>query len=206
MDGSPGAIDKVRAVDGDLVTHVIGEGRATGLCGSGLIDAVSALLTVGEITEAGRMLPPEEAPEPIRDRVFRREDGTLAVALQDGVFLAAQDVREVQLAKSAIRAGAETLLQLQHKTAADITKLVIAGGFGSFMDKHSALHIGLLPQVPPEKISHVGNAAGAGAINALLPAGETALAAFTKKCGYLELSSSREFNENYLEYMAFDED
>jgi hypothetical protein len=107
--------------------------------------------------------------------------------------------------QSAIRAGAETLLQLQHKTAADITKLVIAGGFGSFMDKHSALHIGLLPQVPPEKISHVGNAAGAGAINALLPAGETALAAFTKKCGIWS-SPPRGVQRELPGYMAFDED
>ena len=206
MDGSPGAIDKVTAEDGDLVTHVIGEGKAVGLCGSGLIDAVSALLTVGEITEAGRMLPPDEAPEKIRRRVFRREDGTLAVMLQDGVFIAAQDIREVQLAKSAIRAGAETLLQLQGKTAADITSLVIAGGFGSFMDKRSALHIGLLPQVPIGKIVHVGNAAGAGAVLTLTAQGEADLAAFSETCAYLELSSSQEFNENYLEYMAFGED
>lgn len=206
MDGSPGAIDKVTAVDGDVTCHVIGDVPATGVCGSGLIDAISAMLTVGAITEAGRMLPPEEAPEKIRSRVFRREDGSLAFALQDGVFIAAQDIREVQLAKSAIRAGAETLLQLQGKTAADITDLVIAGGFGSFIDKRSALHIGLLPQVPLEKISHVGNAAGAGAALALAESGEQALAAFSEKCSYLELSSSHEFMENYVDYMAFDEE
>ena len=203
MDGSAGAIDKVKAVDGDIEVHVIGEGKAVGICGSGLIDAVSALLTVGAITEAGRMLPPDEAPEKVRDRVFRREDGSMAFMFKDGVFIAAQDIREVQLAKSAIRAGAETLLQLRGVTADEITSLVIAGGFGSFIDKASALHIGLLPQVPLEKIRHVGNAAGAGAALSLPKAGEAALNAFNKKCSYLELSGSSEFNENYLEYMAF---
>ena len=149
------------------------------------------------------MLPPEEAPEKVRSRVFRREDGSMAFELKDGVYIAAQDIREVQLAKSAIRAGAETLLQLQGKRAEDITSLVIAGGFGSFMDKMSALHIGLLPQVDPEKIVHVGNAAGAGAALALTAKGEAELAEFNKKCSYLELSSSPEFMENYVEYMAF---
>ena len=203
MDGSAGAIDKVRAENGDVTAHVIGEGKAVGICGSGLIDAVSALLTVGAIAEAGRMLPPEEQPEQLRERVFRCEDGSLAFELRDGVYISAQDIREVQLAKSAIRAGAETLLQKQGKTAADIDSLVIAGGFGSYMDKMSALHIGLLPQVPPEKIVHVGNAAGAGAVLALTAEGEAQLNAFDKKCSYLELSSSPEFMENYVEYMAF---
>ena len=195
MDGSPGAIDKVAAKDGDVTVHVIGEGKAIGVCGSGLVDAISAMLSVGVVTEAGRMLPPEEAPEKVR-----------YFLLKDGVYISAQDIREVQLAKSAIRAGAETLLQLRGKKAKDITSLVIAGGFGSYLDKRSALHIGLLPQVPIEKIVHVGNAAGAGAALALAAAGEADLAAFDKKCTYLELSSSKEFMENYVEYMAFDED
>ena len=206
MDGSAGAIDKVTAVDGDIEVHVIGDGKAVGVCGSGLIDAIAALLTVGAITEAGRMLPPESAPEKIRDRVFRREDGSMAFLLRDGVYISAQDIREVQLAKSAIRAGAETLLQLEGKTAKDITELVIAGGFGSFIDKRSALRIGLLPQVPAEKITNVGNAAGAGAALTLTDAGEAALEAFNGKCTYLELSSSHEFMENYVDYMAFDDE
>ena len=206
MDGSPGAVDKVTAKDGDITVHVIGEGKAIGVCGSGLVDAISAMLTVGVITEAGRMLPPDEAPEKVRYRIFRREDDTLAFRLKDDVYISAQDIREVQLAKSAIRAGAETLLQLQGKKAKDIDSLVIAGGFGSFLDKRSALHIGLLPQVALEKIVHVGNAAGAGAALALADVGEENLAAFDKKCEYLELSSSTEFMENYVDYMAFDED
>jgi len=206
MDGSAGAIDKVTAVDGDVEVHVIGEGKAIGVCGSGLIDAISAMLTVGVITEAGRMLPPEEAPEKVRERIIRREDGSLAFLLKDGVFIAAQDIREVQLAKSAIRAGAETLLELQGKTAKDITSLVVAGGFGSYIDKRSAVHIGLLPQVSLDKIVNVGNAAGAGAALTLTDAGEAELEDFNRKCTYLELSSSREFMENYVEYMAFDEE
>ena len=75
MDGSAGAIDKVKVVDGDVECHVIGDVPAVGVCGSGLIDAISAMLSVGVITEAGRMLPPDEAPEKVRERIFRRPDG-----------------------------------------------------------------------------------------------------------------------------------
>ena len=187
MDGSPGAIDKVKVADGQLDCHVIGGGEAKGLCGSGLIDAVSCLLQTEELSEAGRL---DESPRKLRD----------------GVGLCGDDVRQVQLAKAAIRAGAETLLKLSGKTAADISKLVIAGGFGSYMDVESALHIGLLPQVPVERIEHVGNAAGAGAALALTKEGRAGIAKLNETCKYFELSGSPLFRELYVDCMAFETD
>ena len=204
MDGSPGAIDKVKVADGDVAVHVIGDIQAKGVCGSGLIDAIACMLQLGVIAETGRMLNADELPEKLAKRIFKTEDGFNAFMLKDGIYIAAQDVREVQLAKAAIRAGAETLLETQGKTASDITALVIAGGFGSYMDKLSALAIGLLPEVDPEIIRHVGNAAGAGAVIALTEDGRKAMEEFTKEVGYLELSSSSEFMENYVEYMGFE--
>ena len=187
MDGSAGAIDKVKPVNGDLECHVIGEGEAKGLCGSGLIDAVSSLLTIEELSEAGRL---DTSPRP----------------LKDGVTICADDVRQVQLAKAAIRAGAETLLEISGHKAEEITQLVIAGGFGSYMDAASALHIGLLPNVPLEKISHVGNAAGAGAALGLTKEGREAIAELNGKCKYFELSGSALFRDYYVDCMAFDTD
>ena len=187
MDGSPGAIDKVSLAEGALCCHVIGEGEAKGLCGSGLIDAIACLLKTEEISEAGRL---DESPR----------------GLRDGVSLSGDDVRQVQLAKAAIRAGAETLLRLSGKSAGDISKLVIAGGFGSYMDVDSALYIGILPQVPPERIVHVGNAAGAGAALALTPAGRRGMEELNKKCSYFELSGSPIFRELYVDCMAFETD
>lgn len=206
MGGAPGAIDRVRVEGGDVSVHVIGEAetKALGVCGSGLIDAVAAMLELEAVTEAGRLLPAGDVPGPAGARIFT-EKGQNAFRLQDGVFVAAQDVREIQLAKAAIRAGAETLLELRGVTAADITELVIAGGFGAYMDKYSALRIGLLPQVPPERIRHVGNSAGAGAALALTPEGRRALEEFTKRCSYLELSSSPAFSGHFMDYMAFGE-
>ena len=206
MDGSPGAVDRVWVENGEIRAHVIGGGPALGLCGSGLIDAVAALLEAGVIDETGRMAEAEELPPVHGERIFLLEDGTRAFRLRDGVYLAARDVRQVQLAKAAIRAGAETLLSRAGKTPGDIRRLLIAGGFGSFMDKNSALRIGLLPPVDPARIEHVGNAAGAGAALALTPAGRDRLAALTARCGYLELSSARDFMDRYIDCMLFDEE
>ena len=206
MDGSVGAVDRVRAENGDISVHVIGGGMAAGLCGSGLVDAVAALLELGVIDETGRMGTAEELPEPLSRRVFTLEDGARAFRLSGDVYLSARDVRQVQLAKAAIRAGAETLLARRGVAAADITELVIAGGFGSFMDKNSALRIGLLPAVPPDRIRHAGNAALSGAALGLTEHGEKRIASLAGKCDYLELSSARDFMDRYVECMLFEED
>lgn len=187
MDGSAGAIDKIKVVDGDLECHVIGDVQAKGLCGSGLIDAVSCLLTVEELNEAGRL---DESPRELRD----------------GVSICADDIRQVQLAKAAIRAGAETLLAHTGHKVEEITKLVIAGGFGSYMDAASALHIGLLPEVSLDKIVHVGNAAGAGASLALTEWGREQIAELNRRCVYFELSGDKLFRDFYVDCMAFDTD
>lgn len=213
MRGEPGAIDQIRITPEGLQVHVIGDLPARGICGSGLVDAIACMLQVGVLTESGRLLSPEDIDrEPgiseefyldLQSRIFKQENGHNAFRLSGDVYISAEDVREVQLAKAAIRAGAETLLQVQGKTSADITDLVIAGGFGSFLNKESALAIGLLPEVPLTLIRHVGNAAGAGASAALMSSGRQALEKTTALCTYLELSTSGEFMDNYIEYMSF---
>lgn len=205
MDGSAGAIDRIGIENGDLAVHVIGDVPAVGLCGSGLIDGIAALLELGVIDETGRMADVDEIPAHLASRRFTLKDGSTALRLMGTVYLAARDVREVQLAKAAIRAGAETLLAQQGKRPEDITELVIAGGFGSFLNVNSALRIGLLPQIDPERIRHVGNAAAFGAALALQENGAAELTAFAEKCAYLELSSSREFMDRYVNCMLFDE-
>ncbi len=185
MDGSPGAVDKVWAEHGEVRADVIGEGEAKGLCGSGLIDAVAALLETGELSEAGRLEEPRRM-------------------LSGEVYLSREDVRQVQLAKAAVRAGAETLLELTGHKAEDVTDLVIAGGFGAYMDANSALAIGLLPEVPRERIRHVGNAALSGAAMALTEEGRRRIDALREKCTYFELSGSAVFRELYIDCMAFE--
>lgn len=213
MGGGPGAIDKVSLTAQGLMVHTIEDQPAQGVCGSGLIDAIACMLKSGVITESGRMVGPEEL-EPVsylseeglqdlRARIFTDQNGHHAFRLTNDIYISAEDVREVQLAKAAIRAGAETLLQAMGKTVSDITDLVIAGGFGSYLNKESALTIGLLPEVPSALIRHAGNTAGAGAAIALTSDGTHKLTHMTELCTYLELSTSGEFMDNYIEYMAF---
>lgn len=199
MGGGPGAIDRVWVENGHIRFHVIGEGPARGLCGSGLIDAVAALLQAGLILPSGRM--EDEAPD---GAVRRTEDG-LRYHFTDEVYLSAADVRALQLAKAAIRAGIETLLALKGLQAGDIGQCLLAGGFGAYMNIESACAIGLLPPCLASKTRHIGNAAGMGAALALDPAGQRQLEALAARCGYHELSGSALFNEYYLEAMAFDE-
>ncbi len=205
MGGAPGAISKVRYEDGEIRFEVIGGGEAQGICGSGLIDALAALLRCGAVQENGRMLPPEEADESIRAHLRRGEDGGMRFYLSDKVYISAADVRQLQLAKSAIRAGIETLLTERKESYKDIRHVLIAGGFGAFMDVRSACGIGLLPPAFLDRTKHVGNSAGAGAALALDGEQRELLRKVTDECSYLELSSSALFMEKYIECMVFDE-
>ena len=205
MSGTPGAISVVSYVNHQIELEVIGDLKATGICGSGLIDALSVMLRCGAVTDTGRLLPPEDVPEEIASRIKTAEDGTKRFYLTDEVYISGTDIRQLQLAKSAIRAGVETLMAMRSMKYSDLSEVLIAGGFGAFMDIKSACSIGLLPPEVLPITRHVGNSAGAGASLALAEAQRVLLAELTKKCEYLELSSSELFMEKYIEMMVFDE-
>lgn len=205
MDGSAGAIDAVRYVNHDIELHVIGEAPPRGLCGSGLIDAIAAMIDCGAIEYSGRMTPPDEAPECIAHRLRYAEDGVLRFYLAGKVYVSARDVRAVQLAKAAIRAGLETLLTLSGKSSGDVENVFIAGGFGTYMNTASACRIGLLPECFARRSRHIGNAAGAGAAMALDSENRSRLGHLAAACRYCELSGSPVFNELYIEAMPFEE-
>jgi uncharacterized 2Fe-2S/4Fe-4S cluster protein (DUF4445 family) len=177
-----GAIDRVWVEDGQLRCHVIGEGPARSICGSGLVDAVAALLELALIDETGRMEEPE-------------------IELRDGVTIVQKDIREVQLAKSAISAGIETLMGEMGVKESDIDRLYLAGGFGNYIDKRSACAIGLLPEGLEDRVTSIGNAAGAGARLMLL--GEARAEALRKHMEYIELSGRKGFQDLFAERMLF---
>ena len=205
MDGSAGAIDRVYWIDGKIDFHVIGDVEAKGICGSGLIDALASLLRCGIVEESGRMVQPDEAPSALAEFLKRDEKGRMRFHFTDDIYITAEDIRQLQLAKSAIRAGVETLLALRDKTYDDIEYVMIAGGFGAYMDVKSACVIGLLPPPLQFKTRHVGNSAGAGAAVSLDLDVRADLDALQKRCSYHELSSSRLFMDKYIESMIFDE-
>ena len=185
MRGTDGAVDHVKWADGKWKVHVIGEGNAAGICGSGVIDGVAGLLESGFLDETG----------------YLKEE----VCFAGNVGLSAQDIRQVQLAKSAVRAGMETLLLQAGIGAEELDRLYVAGGFGSYMSVESAERIGLFPKIDRQKIQICGNAALAGAERILHDSGcekeahELAAGAET-----VNLGGNPSFQDFYLEHMMFE--
>ncbi len=201
-----GAINKVWVDDsGDLAFSTINDAKPVGICGSGLIDLIAVLIKLGVIDETG-LLWEDGIDEKLAHRYCEDDDGNLQVLLdaESSIVLTEQDVREIQLAKSAIYSGILTLLHTAKLSFDDLDKLYLAGGFGSFIDPKSACEIGLLPSELLDKIEAVGNAAGAGAIQTLLDANSrVAVDHIAEQTEYIELSGNSFFSEQYIENMCF---
>ncbi|MEW6751496.1 MAG: ASKHA domain-containing protein [Candidatus Latescibacterota bacterium] len=212
MLAAPGAIEKVH-LDGDVHWRTIGGRPPRGLCGSGLVDAAAELLHVGIIDSTGRLLPPAEldgdlSPE-LRRRLVEREDGMAFVlahrAGEPPIVLTQRDVRELQLAKAAIRTGIDLLLERAGLTADDLDEFCIAGGFGSYIDKTNAVRLGLIPNLPPGKLEFVGNSALAGARLALLSCALRRRGdEVARQSEHLQLAHTPDFQMRFSEAMMFE--
>lgn len=202
VGGVPGAINRVWLSGDELCFTTIGDQPSVGICGSGLIDAVACMLKAGIIDETG-LLDPDELPDHYADRFT---DGVFRLDLATGIGLTPKDIREVQLAKAAIAAGIDTLLDKTGYTASEVQRVFLAGGFGSYLNVESAVAIGLLPSEVSDRIQTVGNAAGTGAILAVLQPGDCArLKKLRESCRYFELSGDDYFQDAYVEHMLFPE-
>ncbi len=209
MAGTEGAVSHVRWDNGALRLEVIGGGRAKGICGSGLVDLAALLCQKGLISASGLLLGPEEAPEGYAGFLGEDENGNGIFYLTEdrSVYLTARDVRQLQLAKAAVAAGIRVLLKKSGVAPADLEALYIAGGFGNYMDVHSAAAIGMIPQELAGKSIPLGNSSLAGARMALLdPAQRERLLRIQRACRYIELSGDADFNEEYPEQMYFYEE
>ena len=140
MQAADGAIDHVEK---GFACHVLGEGTATGICGSGLVDAVAVALDAGLVNERGR---------------------THTLPLTDGIFLTQEDIRQFQQAKGAIAAGIYLMAEHLGVNLCEIEQVYLAGAFGTFLNPRSACRTGLLPPELETKIKPIGNAAGNGAV------------------------------------------
>ena len=211
MRAAEGAISKVVINDEGIEVSVIGGGRASGICGSGLIDAVAELLRAGVISPQGRMSASEDTPAEVADCVTD-VDGEPAVILVDEhrsktghpILLTQKDVRELQLGKAAIRAGVEVALQHYGVESGELSGVLLAGGLGNFIRRSNALRMGLLPDVPGDRIECIGNAASAGARMALVSRTCRERAErVSRETEYLELAGSADFQKLFAEYMMF---
>jgi uncharacterized 2Fe-2S/4Fe-4S cluster protein (DUF4445 family) len=213
MRAVKGAIERVTIEQDDVKLVVIDDSRPLGLCGSGLIDAVAQMLDAGILNHKGNIPAPgspasEKLSPNLAARLRKGPDGNEFVLAWNGenedIVITQKDIREVQLAKGAIFAGISILLKSLKTDSSNLQEIMLAGAFGSHINKKSALRVGLLPDVPPEKITYIGNAAGAGACMALMSANTRSQAEKqSREVIHVELGSHPGFEKEYLNAMYF---
>ncbi len=199
MQASPGAISTVSpGQDGSLTISVIGGEEAQGICGSGALDAVAVLLECGVLDESGLL---EKSSPLVCDR-----NGQSAVQFPGtSVYLTQKDIRQIQLAKAALYAGIQTLLETTSLQPEQVHRLYIAGGFGHYMNLGSAARIGLFPPCLRPKARVLGNAALAGAVTLLLdPSYMDILSDITSRSEEIPLSGNSTFSDNYIDHITFE--
>jgi uncharacterized 2Fe-2S/4Fe-4S cluster protein (DUF4445 family) len=205
MRAAPGAIEKVQIVDGKAHLKTIEGQPPVGICGSGIMDIVSELFRTGVIDRKGAFN--KDAPGVSRDGEL--VGFTLAAEGETGhgrpIVVTRKDVNEIQLAKAAIRAGVEILLQEAGATHEDIDEFIVAGAFGTYLDLESTVRVGMFPPLPLDKFSQVGNAAGTGARQLLVSKARRAAATrLAEQVTYVELTIHPDFGKKYMKalYLA----
>ncbi|HNS21416.1 MAG TPA: ASKHA domain-containing protein [Sedimentisphaerales bacterium] len=209
-----GAIEAV-VVDGDVCVDVIGDIPARSICGSGLIDAVAVLRDLGVVDATGRFVDHLDLagtlPAEIASRLCEC-DGQPAFRLSSGggatgsdIVLTQRDIREMQLAKAAILTGIRILMNKLGMAEGDLDRLLLAGAFGNYIRPASAVRIGLLPNVPLDRIQSIGNAAAAGAQMLLISEEcRERAAGLAKAIEYVEIANEKCFSDVFADAMMLD--
>ena len=215
MRGAIGAIEKVQ-IDDDVTCEIIGNAPATGICGSGLIDAVARMLSAGIIQSSGRFVDKDDndLPPALAARLIGaggKTEFALVLAKDSGndtdITLTQDDIRQLQLAKGAIYSGVMMLQGIMKVPDDEIAELMLAGGFGNYINTESAVAINLLPSLPLERITYVGNAALMGAQLALISEVERKRAdVLAGEIEHVSLAARPEFQDIFIEAMGFPED
>jgi len=211
MRAEPGAIDGVALNPDGVQLHVLGDNdSARGICGSGLIDLVAELVRLDVIDETGRLRSSEEvaaAGKPGLAGHLVETDGGIVFRLTERpqtIDFTQADIRQVQLAKGAIRAAVDICCLRAGILATELDEVLLAGAFGTYVRKDSALCIGLLPPLPLPRIRSLGNAAGAGAVLALTSrTARTACVELAKRAEHVDLGGELAFQERFVEAMFF---
>jgi len=199
MRAARGAIEKVRIENNAVQIQTIGDAPPAGICGSGVLDAMAQLHLAGVVDGSGRMLDgyPRVRSGPEYREFVLVEEGEFGAPMT--VVLTQHDVRELQLAKAAIRTGIQVLLATNGRKEQDLDQVIIAGAFGTYIDVASAMAIGMMPGLALERFRQVGNAAGMGARMALISSTQRMKAqTLASRVKYVELGSAPQFSETFL--------
>ena len=195
MRAAPGAIERARWSDGKILWQTIENQPPVGICGSGILDVVASLLDGGLVKSTGALktnqgsgymlVPPEQT------------------GLGRALMVLRKDINEIQLAKSAIRAAVEILLQEAELHATDLDSFIVAGAFGTYLDLCSAIRTGMFPELPQERFHQVGNAAGVGAKQMLISLDKRREAEqLARQVDYVELTTRPAFTTLFMEHLS----
>ena len=200
MRAATGAIERLR-INGDKIQYQTIDGAPpVGICGSGILDALAQLYLAKIIDEGGRIIDNRH-----RVRAYKGQREFILVSKEErqgkpAITITQHDVRELQLAKAAIRTGIQMLLETSGCSESEIKQVIIAGAFGTYIDVASAVAIGMLPSLPLNRFRQVGNAAGMGAKLALISLKSRAKAqAVASRVSYIELASVPKFEQVFVQ-------
>jgi uncharacterized 2Fe-2S/4Fe-4S cluster protein (DUF4445 family) len=203
MRAGNGAIEEFEIANDEICVKVIGNTEATGICGSGLIDIAGELVFHGVIRKNGKFADTDGLP-PFLARRLLKHDGKTAFLVDNGVFLTQKDVRQIQLAKGAIRAGIEYLLMAKNTLPEQVDRVLIAGSFGYHLRVKSLINIGLLPKEFENKIEFVGNTSNSGGKAFLLGVQYRAkMERKVKEIEVLELANMPDFEKQFVKSLNF---
>ena len=206
MRAEPGAVERVELSGINLVVATVDGAAPRGICGSGLLDVVSVLVERGLIDRSGRMVVMKDDP---LSRRLRDVDEVRRFMLDEdaNVYLTQKDVRQLQLAKGAVAAGIEVLLEVAGIAAADVAEVVIAGGFGLHVRPKSLVVLGLVPELWHERITFAGNAAKTGGLLMLLDGTRrTEAESLADGIRTVALATRKDFQERFVRNLAFPEE
>ncbi|MCJ7489733.1 MAG: ASKHA domain-containing protein, partial [Thermoplasmata archaeon] len=207
MRAASGAIERIwiDAETHDIHLRTVDDAPARGICGSGIVDAISEMFRCGILTDAGKMLPSDRGDRVRKDADGRNEFILASAAETEAgveVTITQNDVQEIQLAKAAIFTGASALMRKLGIACSDLKRVYVAGAFGTYVDPTSAITIGMYPDIPPERIKFIGNAAGSGARMALKSTKVRDLAdRLSKRVEYVELAMEKDFQAEFAKAM-----
>ena len=203
MRAAPGAIERVQVIDGEIRIFAIDDKAPVGICGSGILDVVAEMRAANLMDEKGALI---EGQLNVRADKKNGLEFLLVPAASTGherdIAVSRRDVNEIQLAKAAIRAGQEILLVKAGITAEDIDEVIIAGAFGTYINVPNAIKVGMLPDIPVKRFRQVGNAAGMGAVQALVSSKHRNLIKdVIKNVDYIELTTYADFQDEFMKAM-----
>jgi uncharacterized 2Fe-2S/4Fe-4S cluster protein (DUF4445 family) len=204
MRAAPGAIERVHIHGDQIQALTIGGLAPVGICGSGILTALSEMLGAGALDARGALRKSHPGVRSANGKTEFVLVPAAKTASGRDIVITRGDVNEIQLAKGAIRAGIEILMQEVGITAAQVEAWIIAGAFGTYLDLNSAMRLGMFPTAPLERFHQVGNAAGVGAKQMLLSRRKRLESAeLAARAGYIELTIYPEFTEKFVESMYF---